>query len=560
MTIGCCSVRRMLLRTMLSLAVGAGSNPLTTAQVAAAPVVSSSRATSRANLEPSRVVIAIGSNLGATGEPELSYAELDAERFAQLMTQLGGVDPKNSRVLTSPSPEEVLRRVQWEGTRLGPQSALIVYYSGHGDEGGLHLGDQELSLVELRAAVDRSHAGLRLLIIDSCRDAGHAANAQSESVIEKGVVVSPTPSFDIDVSLQGRLELRGKHQGVIEMRSTAAGGKAAESHSLRAGVFSYHLLSGMRGAADHDGDGGVSVEEAYTFAYYRTVHDSRLSQQVFQEPVIAVKVAGAGPLLLTSVFESESVLVLPPEEGVGYEIFEQGSEARLTEAWSRPTQPTRIGLAAGQFIVYRSKSGEGSIAAISVPFGGTRTLAVSDFRPVRLATLAARGGRMALYSNRVRMNLGMIVDDGGRFGSSLGLAYTRGAGHWRPTLGFDVTRRRFSTVTNEAARDTFAFSASVEYHAQGNRVNGSLALGVAACLLDQSLRDLDGDTRDRETALGGGPFGRAGLTVPFSPSVGFTTDVIAQATWFPEDNGPGTTRRVGVETSVRVASGVAFAF
>jgi hypothetical protein len=48
-------------------------------------------------------------------------------------------------------------------------------------------------------------------------------------------------------------------------------GEAAQEWSfLRGSLFTHHLLAALRGAADIDGDGRVSLSEAYTHAFRHT--------------------------------------------------------------------------------------------------------------------------------------------------------------------------------------------------------------------------------------------------------------------------------------------------
>ena len=49
------------------------------------------------------------------------------------------------------------------------ETLLFVYYSGHADAGDLHLGATSLPLHELRALLEGSAAGSRVLVLDACR-------------------------------------------------------------------------------------------------------------------------------------------------------------------------------------------------------------------------------------------------------------------------------------------------------------------------------------------------------------------------------------------------------
>ena len=55
------------------------------------------------------------------------------------------------------------------------------------------------------------------------------------------------------------------------LASSTASELSQESEALRASYFTHHLLSGLRGAADADRDGRVTLSEAYRYAYNRTL-------------------------------------------------------------------------------------------------------------------------------------------------------------------------------------------------------------------------------------------------------------------------------------------------
>ncbi|MBA2542111.1 MAG: caspase family protein, partial [Deltaproteobacteria bacterium] len=128
-----------------------------------------------AHAEIERYAVIIGHNLGAADEQKLRYAETDATRVGELLSEIGGVRDENQVVLRSKTAEQVRRaliatneRIR-VGQRAGRDAELFVYYSGHGDADSLHLGDTRFALRELEALVRGSSAQIRILVIDSCR-------------------------------------------------------------------------------------------------------------------------------------------------------------------------------------------------------------------------------------------------------------------------------------------------------------------------------------------------------------------------------------------------------
>jgi uncharacterized caspase-like protein len=103
-----------------------------------------------------RYLLVAGANYGGLDRPRLQYAVSDAERFARVLVELGGVAPANEIVLKEPRLRDFLQALDLlsarvtEGRRAaagngGGRSEVLVYYSGHADEKGLLLGDDRYS-------------------------------------------------------------------------------------------------------------------------------------------------------------------------------------------------------------------------------------------------------------------------------------------------------------------------------------------------------------------------------------------------------------------------------
>lgn len=208
-----------------------------------------------------RFTLIIGANLGGADRPRLQYAITDAERVARVMVELGGVDPANEIVLKQPRLSEMaealgrLQRRVSDARRMGGggRTEVLLYYSGHADEQGLLLGDDRYSYRTLRDRLDEIPADVRIAVLDAC-----ASGAFTR--IKSG---KPRPAFLVDESSAMR--------GHAFLTSSAATEAAQESDRIRASYFTHYLFSGFRGAADLSGDGRVTLNEAYQFAFTETL-------------------------------------------------------------------------------------------------------------------------------------------------------------------------------------------------------------------------------------------------------------------------------------------------
>jgi hypothetical protein len=183
-------------------------------------------------------------------------------------------------------PDQVLRAIREAGARAreskaasGRRVVLLFYYSGHGDDDSLHLPRGTLPLAVLRRELASVPADLRVSILDACR----GGSGRSKG-IRRG------PSFALAVSPDAP-------QGTVELRASSVGEAAQESESLGGAIFTHYLMSGLRGGADRDRDGRVTLAELYSYAYGKTLLRTGTGAAL-QHPAMALAVAGAGDIVL----------------------------------------------------------------------------------------------------------------------------------------------------------------------------------------------------------------------------------------------------------------------
>jgi len=206
-----------------------------------------------AQAEVQRFALIAGTNFGGADRPLLRYAVSDAERFTQVLSELGGLNQANTILLKEPKVrnlvqalDQLSRRVSESG-RPGARgrTEVLVYYSGHADEKGLLLGDDRYSYQSLRDRLDEIPADVRIAVLDAC-----ASGAFTR--LKGGKVSKP---FLVDESATMR--------GHAFLTSSAENEAAQESDHIGASYFTHYLVSGLRGAADVTGDGRVTLNEAY---------------------------------------------------------------------------------------------------------------------------------------------------------------------------------------------------------------------------------------------------------------------------------------------------------
>lgn len=385
-------------------------------------------------LAEERVLLAVGSNQGLPHELPLAYGTSDAESFAALMTELGGVSPQHVHLLRDPDPTALEAKLQELARSVRPGATLLFYYSGHGSETELHLSGARFSRSRLGLLLQGTAAKLRIVIVDACR-----------GLSEKGAY-SPGPPLPV---------VRSREQaGLVLIQSASRGEPALESGRLKAGLFTHHLVSGLRGAADASGNGWVSLAEAYAFAYSHTVADSGLDQT----PAWLLELQGTGPLELTSVARAQAQLILPREDTTLYTLYVKGSQEEFASVWSSPERETAVAVPGWPFVIWRRAASGDGVAEVNLAFDAAERLSAKDFRAVSRASMLRRGGELAAYPHRLGADAGLGYSlDRAYFLPSVGAHYSWDGflGRWSPTTGLSLSRGSFSTAQNRAERSYY---------------------------------------------------------------------------------------------------------
>ncbi|MBW8886322.1 MAG: caspase family protein [Fibrobacteres bacterium] len=247
-----------------------------------------------------RFALAVGVNDGGPARVRLRYAGSDAANFAAVMERFGGVASRDMRVLREPGRREFLealasmRSAVAAANAAGQRAELLVYYSGHSDEAGLLLGRDRLDYSEFRSRIDSIPARIRLAVVDAC-----ASGALTR--IKGG---SRLPAFSVDQS--------SNLSGYAFLTSSSGAEASQESDRIRASYFTHYLVSGLRGAADRNQDGRVTLGEAYAFAFQETLAQTEGSQAGAQHPSYDMRLTGTGDLVLTDLRGTSAGLVLAP--------------------------------------------------------------------------------------------------------------------------------------------------------------------------------------------------------------------------------------------------------
>lgn len=330
-----------------------------------------------AEAEERRFAVVFGTNRGDADDEPLRYADQDVRRVGDVLVELGGVAPEDLVRLEGATADDVRGVLRRLGERMAASTAdrtlLLVYYSGHADALALHLSGTRLPLDELKRLVSSAPADARVLVLDACRT--------GELTRTRGA--TQAQPFEIVVSD----ELAAS--GLAILTSAAAGEDAQESDRLQGGVFTHHLVSGMRGAADASGDARVTLSEAYQYTYAQTLLTTS-DAPMLQHPSFAFDLTGRDDLILTRLdSDSHAGRLRLALEGE-YLIFDASGRDLVAELQAEAG--TSIVLDAAPYLVRWRTPEHVFEADVEVPDGGLTEVGPEHLRLLPLGQAARRGG------------------------------------------------------------------------------------------------------------------------------------------------------------------------
>jgi hypothetical protein len=235
--------------------------------------------------------------------PDLNFSDKDAEDFADfLKTQKTLYGKLHITLLLNEraTKAEVERNLFYELPRAGKDDTVLVFLSGHGAEDPNMLGEfcflahdsDPQNLLPTSVHMNRqwllSKLGAKrvLLIVDAC---------QSTGFVQPGLK-------SVHQSLDKMREDFKKSEGKVFITSSRADEVSREKSDFGNGVFTYYLLEALKGKADANKDGEVTLMEAYDYVYDRCKDEPGGSQH----PQIAGKFGGRFPMAVVQEFSPVS--------------------------------------------------------------------------------------------------------------------------------------------------------------------------------------------------------------------------------------------------------------
>ncbi|MBD3241107.1 MAG: hypothetical protein GF331_11020 [Chitinivibrionales bacterium] len=326
-----------------------------------------------------RFALVVGSNLPGGGRGELRYAVRDAESFASVLRELGGVDPSHLVVITNPRRKTLLdalgrlKGLVRDGASDDAREEVMFYYSGHADAKGLLLGNEVFEYAEVRRMLHEIPADVHVAVMDAC-----ASGAMTRT---KGGTRRPAFLFDASSAMEGHAYLTSSSHDEV----------AQESDQIKGSFFTHYLISGLRGGADFDVDGRVTLNEAYKYAFDETLKRTERTYAGPQHPSYDITLKGSGDLVMTDLRASSAGLRLG-EAMFGSLYVRDGEGNLLVEIRKRSGKPLEIGLQPGTYEVTLERPATRLASTVKLTPGRFTSLSDAHMKLVATEVAVARGG------------------------------------------------------------------------------------------------------------------------------------------------------------------------
>jgi serine/threonine protein kinase len=243
------------------------------------------------------LLIGIGSYLHARRLTPLAFAANDARAMESVLLDpdVCGFPEDKVVLLTDESANRtaiVHHLSKWLPEQAQGADLVVIYFAGHGmtqkigvREEGFFLPydadpDDIVTHGVALADVHRWIQGIEAEGVMLCLDCCHAGK-----VLGGTGVSLRSRTRDLGIPPTAFQEIAGK--GRFLLASCDEGQKSLEANELQHGLFTYHLVEGVTGAGDSDGDGKVGISELFEYVAMTVEKEARERFQHQQKPWIS---------------------------------------------------------------------------------------------------------------------------------------------------------------------------------------------------------------------------------------------------------------------------------
>ena len=228
--------------------------------------------------------------------PKLNFTHADAKAFYELLTdpRRSGFPKQNVRLLldAEATHTQIRKSVnQWLYNQVTPDSTVLIFFAGHGgqeldkcenepgrqayyflpwDADPEDLASTSLSQTDFERLLRTLKAQRMVMFLDACHSTG----------------VAKAGGRDLTIIASPKYERLAEGEGRVVIAAAKPEQRSWEDEKLQHGIFTYHLLEALRGKADTNGDGYVSIQEVAAYLQREVPRTVKLLGKEPQDPTM----------------------------------------------------------------------------------------------------------------------------------------------------------------------------------------------------------------------------------------------------------------------------------
>jgi len=241
-----------------------------------------------------RFGIFIGSNNGGSDRNMLNYAVTAARSMSNLYNEMRMIDNADSFLLLDTNISEInmrfdeIHRLVASSRAVNMRTEIVFYYAGHSDEEGFLLNREKYSYSALNEQLSGIPVDMRIVIVDSCASGAFAR------------IRSGGRSFPF---------LPENAEGFIFLTSVSDNETTQETSRIESSFFTHSIITGLRGAADSDGDGQITLNELNRFANAESLVRPEISLAGMQRSSFDIQARGSNWFVMSNINRIASGIV-----------------------------------------------------------------------------------------------------------------------------------------------------------------------------------------------------------------------------------------------------------
>ena len=207
------------------------------------------------------------------GLAQLTAPGKDAKEFGRVLDSPTLCAFNDVIILFNEEVSKVNESIDYFFSEKKPDDLLVLYFSGHGvrdENGSLYLAVKNTNRARLRSTairsefitevMDQCRSRRQVLILDCCNSGAFAQGTKAET----GGSIGTASAFE------------GKGYGRVVLTASDSTQFAWEGDkvigSTENSLFTHYLVKGLEGEADTNGDGRITIDELYDYAYEQIVN------------------------------------------------------------------------------------------------------------------------------------------------------------------------------------------------------------------------------------------------------------------------------------------------